>query len=93
LAGRRPYWRLCRRVDLDGGWVFLPSLNPLDCVACWFLVGAGVRYAAFLAEQEENIFQGIIAAGIAIGAILLGKVLNHRQRKTPRRISPARGCV
>ncbi len=40
-----------------------------------FLVGVGVRYAAYLADREESFAQGILAAVIAIGSIVTAKFL------------------
>jgi hypothetical protein len=40
-----------------------------------FLVGVGVRYAAHLADQEESAGQGVVAAIIAAGSILVAKYL------------------
>jgi hypothetical protein len=39
------------------------------------LVGVGVRYAAYLGDQEESFAQGILAAAMAIGAIFTAKFL------------------
>ncbi len=38
-----------------------------------FLVGVGVRYAAFLVDQEESAAQGILAAVMACGSIVFAK--------------------
>lgn len=38
-----------------------------------FLVGVGVRYAAYLGEQDETPGQGILAGALAIGTILVAK--------------------
>ncbi len=40
-----------------------------------FLVGVGVRYAAYLVDQEESEAQGFLAGAIAIGSIVAAKYI------------------
>jgi hypothetical protein len=40
-----------------------------------FLAGVGVRYAAYLGQQEESALHGILAAVIAAGCIICAKFL------------------
>lgn len=39
-----------------------------------FLTGVGLRYAAFLGDDDESTLQGVLAGGISLLAVLAGKV-------------------
>lgn len=40
-----------------------------------FVVGAGVRYGAYLGDEEESETQGMVAGALAVGSIVLAKYI------------------
>lgn len=66
---------------LVGGlvWVLLGHYANVEVgYVAWgigILVGLGVRYGAQSDDQEESVVQGVVAAAIALGAVVLAKFL------------------